>query len=258
MPQLAQNQSGKNWAASQARDPFVVEARKRGYVCRSAFKLTAIDDKYKLFLPGQTKAVVDLGASPGGWCQVIRERCGQECEIVGVDLLKVIAPLPGATFLQADVSKVETLQMLDDALLSKGVAKGMLDVVTSDMCPNRSGGRDDYHRSAQLNEVALLFALERVKIGGHFVCKVLGTSEAGFADLLRVAQLQFTQAKIVKPAACRSVSDESFLVCLGKLEKPRSRADVSPFQKTKRGPQEFRVAKYGLDDWPGMLRNRQR
>ena len=225
-------------------------------MCRSAFKLTAIDDKCTLFTPGKTKAVVDLGASPGGWCQVIRERCGQECDIVGVDLLKVIAPLPGATFIQADVSKKETLMLLDSTLQRKGIEKGMLDVVTSDMCPNRSGGQQDHHRSAQLNEVALLFALERLKVGGHFICKVLGGKEAGFQDLFRVAHLHFTTVQIVKPAACRSISDESFLVCLGKLESPRTRKNVTYAESPSVGGAAR--CKFGLDDWPGMLRNRSK
>ena len=64
--------SQKEWLERQLNDPYVREARKLGYRARSAFKLTEIDDKYKLLKPGQV--VVDLGAAPGGWSQVAAKR----------------------------------------------------------------------------------------------------------------------------------------------------------------------------------------
>ena len=55
-------------------DPYVQEAKRRGYRSRAAFKLVELDERDKLLKPGMT--VVDLGAAPGSWSQVLRERLG--------------------------------------------------------------------------------------------------------------------------------------------------------------------------------------
>ena len=53
-------------------DEFVKLANKHGYRSRAAYKLMELDDKDKLIRPGIT--VVDLGAAPGSWSQVVVER----------------------------------------------------------------------------------------------------------------------------------------------------------------------------------------
>ncbi len=47
------------WLQRQLNDPYVAEARSRGYRSRAAFKLIEIDDKHRILRPGM--AVVDLG-----------------------------------------------------------------------------------------------------------------------------------------------------------------------------------------------------
>ena len=56
--------SSSNWLKRQLNDPYVAEARRRGYRSRAAFKLSEIDDKLRLLKHGAR--VVDLGAAPGG------------------------------------------------------------------------------------------------------------------------------------------------------------------------------------------------
>jgi hypothetical protein len=60
--------SSKRWVERQSKDRFAREARVQGLKSRAAFKLLQINDKYRLFKPGQT--VVDLGYAPGSWSQV--------------------------------------------------------------------------------------------------------------------------------------------------------------------------------------------
>ncbi|KAI0045048.1 23S ribosomal RNA methyltransferase [Auriscalpium vulgare] len=70
--------SSKLWLARHFDDPFV-RARHVGadphtpaFRARSAFKLLDIDDKYRRFLRApHVRAVVDLGAAPGSWSQVV-------------------------------------------------------------------------------------------------------------------------------------------------------------------------------------------
>ena len=45
----------------QLNDPYVEEAKRRGYRSRAAFKLVEIDDKYRFLRPGMV--VLDLGAA---------------------------------------------------------------------------------------------------------------------------------------------------------------------------------------------------
>lgn len=81
--------SSTRWLQRQLNDPYVEEARRQGYRSRAAFKLLELDEKFQL-LKG-ARRVVDLGAAPGGWTQVLVERftrSGQkDNKIVGIDIL---------------------------------------------------------------------------------------------------------------------------------------------------------------------------
>ena len=70
------------WLQRQLNDPYVVEAQKRGYPSRAAFKLLELDDKYHFLKPG--KRIVDLGAAPGGWTKVAAEGCSPGGAVVAV------------------------------------------------------------------------------------------------------------------------------------------------------------------------------
>src|SRR5438445_11114144 len=60
------------WLNRQLNDPYVAEAKRRGYRSRAAFKLLEMDEKLHILKPGGR--VVDLGAAPGGWTQVAVEK----------------------------------------------------------------------------------------------------------------------------------------------------------------------------------------
>lgn len=64
--------SSQEWLARQLSDPYVEKAKQMNLRCRSAFKLIEIDDRFKILKPGNI--VVDCGASPGSWTQVIVQR----------------------------------------------------------------------------------------------------------------------------------------------------------------------------------------
>src|ERR1700756_3729562 len=75
---------GKAWMQEHVSDHWVQEAQRLGYRSRAAFKLLELAEKDRLFRPRMT--VVDLGAAPGSWCQVLRQRLGTASRIVAVDL----------------------------------------------------------------------------------------------------------------------------------------------------------------------------
>ncbi len=57
-------------------DAYRRQAQAEGFVSRAVYKLKAIDEKYRLFRPGQR--VLDLGCAPGSWLQYIAGRVGRE------------------------------------------------------------------------------------------------------------------------------------------------------------------------------------
>ena len=101
--------------------------------------------------------VVDLGAAPGSWSQVLRERLGPTGKIVAIDLLPMDG-IAGVVFVQGDFREADGLRALEAAL---GASRA--DLVVSDMAPNLSGiDAADQARSVHLGELALEFAV------GHF------------------------------------------------------------------------------------------
>ena len=58
----------KAWMQEHLNDPYVQEAKRRGFRSRAAFKLIELAERDKLLRPGMT--AVDLGSSPGSWSQV--------------------------------------------------------------------------------------------------------------------------------------------------------------------------------------------
>jgi 23S rRNA (uridine2552-2'-O)-methyltransferase len=194
------------WLDRHVHDPYVKLAQKEGFRSRAAYKLIGLDEKDHLLKPGMT--VVDLGAAPGGWCQVAAKKVGSKGTVIGIDLLPV-EPLPGVALFQGDFTTEEGLALVEHALDGKKV-----DLVLSDMAPNLSGVKDaDQAKHYGLAELALDFAIRWLKPDGAFVVKVF--HGAGFEEYVRKARQVFRQVQIRKPEASRDESRENFLVAKG-------------------------------------------
>jgi 23S rRNA (uridine2552-2'-O)-methyltransferase len=193
----------KAWMHEHVSDHFVQEAQRLGYRSRAAFKLIELADKDKLLRPGMT--VVDLGAAPGSWCQVLREKLGSSGRIVAIDLLPMDG-IAGVDFIQGDFREDAGLSALVEAL---GGRKA--DLVLSDLAPNLSGVESaDQARSVYLGELALDFAEEWLKPGGDLVVKAF--QGAGFPEFQRSMQDRFEKVYARKPKASRDRSPEVYLV----------------------------------------------
>jgi len=200
------NRFVKAWMAEHVNDPWVKEATRLGYRSRAAFKLLELADKDKLFRPGMS--VVDLGAAPGSWTQVLRERLGPQAAIVAIDLLPM-APVAGVTFVQADFREEAGLAALENTL-----GKRKLDLVVSDLSPNLSGVEAaDQARSVHLGELALEFGKAWLQPGGDLVVKAF--QGEGFAEFRRAAEEHFTKVYVRKPKASRDRSREVYVVAKG-------------------------------------------
>lgn len=191
-------------------DPYVKLAQKDGYRARAAYKLTEIDDKDKLIKPGMT--IVDLGSTPGSWCQVAVQRLKGQGRIIALDILDM-QPIAGVEFIQGDFREDEILKKLENSLNGK-----LVDLVIADMAPNISGVKDvDLAGAAYLTELALGFSQTWLKPNGNFLVKVF--IGVGFDDIVKTMRLQFDKVVTRKPKASRDRSSEVYLLGLGK--KPR-------------------------------------
>jgi 23S rRNA (uridine2552-2'-O)-methyltransferase len=196
------------WLERQLNDPYVAQARREGYRSRAAYKLIEIDDKHKLFKPGQR--IVDLGAAPGGWSQVAATRVGAHegrGRVIAIDLLEMDA-VEGVEFQRMDFHATEAPARLREWL------GGLADGVLSDMAANATGHRKtDQLRIVGLVELAADFASEVLGPGGFFLAKVLqGGAEGGLLGRLK---REFAIVRHVKPKASRADSAELYLLATG-------------------------------------------
>lgn len=198
-------ESSRRWLERHLNDPYVHRAKSEGYRSRAAFKLIEIDDRYHLLKPGMK--VIDLGAAPGGWCQVAAARVRSaegKPGVVGIDYLDM-DPVPGAEVLRMDFLDEEAPARLVEAL------GGEPDVVLSDMAaPTTGHRRTDHLRTMHLAEVAADFAMSVLKPGGHFLSKTFQGGTEG--DLLNQLKKSFRSVHHVKPPASRGESAELYLL----------------------------------------------
>lgn len=198
-------ESSRRWLERHLNDPYVHRSKAEGYRSRAAFKLTEINDRYKILKPGMK--IIDLGAAPGGWCQVAAQICGTNNDapsVVGIDYLEM-DHIPGVALLKMD--------FLDDAAPDKlmDLLGAAPNIVLSDMAaPTTGHRRTDHIRTMHLCEVAADFAIKVLKPGGHFLSKTFqGGTENELLDLLK---RNFKSVHHVKPPASRDESVELYIL----------------------------------------------
>ena len=203
---MKRSKTSKSWMAEHVNDPFVQRAKSEGWRARAAYKLMEIDDRDRLIRPGDT--VVDLGAAPGGWSQVVAKRLSGRGRIVALDLLEM-APIHGVDFIQGDFREDDVLQQLENLL-----GGGKVGLVLSDMAPNMSGiPLSDQARSVHLAELALDFAANHLQPQGSFLVKVFQGS--GFTEYINAMRKVFRKVVTRKPEASRGRSSELYLLGQG-------------------------------------------
>lgn len=200
--------SSTKWLKRQLNDPYVAKAQMDGYRGRAAYKLIELNDRLDILHPNLM--VVDLGAAPGGWCQVAAEK---GCKVVGLDLLEM-DPIENTTLLQMDFMDDDAPAVLRAAMAEMNDGSEMADLVISDMAPNTIGHKNtDHIRIMALVELAYDFAKEVLKPEGTFIAKVRqgGTNN----DLLAMMKHDFKTTKHIKPPASRKESSETYLIAQG-------------------------------------------
>ena len=200
-------ESSKRWISRQLNDPYVSEAKKRGYRSRSAFKLLQINEKFNLFKSGMV--IIDLGCAPGGWLQVITDiiNKNKKGQLIGIDLLDTDI-LPNVEILKGDINDENILSQINKILNGNKV-----NGVVSDMAADTTGHRPtDHLRTTMLLESAIDIAKDFLDENGFFLGKCFkGGAEASVLEPLNKS---FKVVKHVKPDASRKESVESYVLAM--------------------------------------------
>lgn len=204
---MARSKTSKAWMREHVTDEFVRRAAREGLRSRAAYKLQEINARDKLVKRGM--CVVDLGAAPGGWSQLVAPMVGADGKVLALDILEM-DPIPNVEFIQGDFGEQAVLEAVERALQGRGV-----DLVLSDMAPNISGVRStDQARWEHLFELAVDFARTHLNPGGALLIKCF--QGAGVDALRRDLSQLFDSLAVRKPEASRDRSREFFLLARGR------------------------------------------
>jgi 23S rRNA (uridine2552-2'-O)-methyltransferase len=203
---MPKSKSSNRWLQEHFSDNYVKRAKQDGYRSRAAYKLLEIQKKYLIICNGMI--VVDLGATPGSWSEVVAKIVGKTGKIIASDILPM-EPISNVKFICGDFSSNEVMPDLLAQL--KGHA---VDLVLSDMAPNISGFKcADQFKSLHLAELAFDFAKKVLKKNGAFLIKMF--QGEGFDQFKQNLTQSFNTVKICKPDASRLRSREVYLLALG-------------------------------------------
>ncbi|NYT07907.1 MAG: RlmE family RNA methyltransferase [Methanomicrobiales archaeon] len=186
---------GSQWG----RDSAYTRAMKEGYRSRAAYKLIEIQDRYHIIR--ERDNVVDLGAAPGSWLQVIRGIT--RGTVLGIDL-SPIAALDGVETLVADFTDPSLPGQVRSMV-------GTVNVVVSDAAPKLSGHKSyDQARAMALGEDALAFACRVLKPGGNFLVKAFQGED--FNRFLAEIRDHFLSVRTFRSRATRKGSSEIYII----------------------------------------------
>lgn len=206
----------KAWRTQQSQDHYFKQAKIDGYRARSAYKLLEIGERFRLIRPGMT--VLDLGAAPGSWSQVIAKHAPKS-KIVAIDLLPM-EPIPGVETIRGDITKPECI-----AQIQMTIPHGA-DLVLCDAAPNTSGiAFVDHAGSIRLGVAALGIAQKFLKEGGALVVKIFQGED--LQKYVKVTKQFFRTVQVFRPEASRKESTEHYVVCL-KLRDRQTVESVPP------------------------------
>lgn len=200
---MPRSKSSKRWLKEHFSDIFVKKAQLQGYRSRAVYKLAEIDDRDSLLRPGIS--VLDLGAAPGGWTQLVCERLKGNGIIVAVDLLP-ISHLDNVNFILGDFQEEMVWNKITSIL-----PEHSLDLLLSDLAPNMTGVLAvDIINVINLAEVAMECGFKLLKPGGSMLIKLF--QGAGFEEIVKKMRINFKKVVLRKPSASRSRSREVYLL----------------------------------------------
>lgn len=203
---MSSPKNSKAWFKQHINDPFVKRAQQEGQRSRAVFKLTELQEKYRFLQPGMV--VVELGAAPGSWTELLAKQLGKAGLVVAVDRL-AMNPVENTIILQGDI---ESDIMLDD--LKKALGERSVNWVISDCAPDLTGTATmDALRTLHLAQCVLDLADKLLPRGGGLLLKAF--QGAGFTEFLQSIKQKYDKVRVVKPKASRAQSREIYILASG-------------------------------------------
>lgn len=190
------------------RDTYYHRARESGFRSRASYKILEMQEKFGILKEGDL--VLEIGASPGGWTQVIQEITGEP--VVAVDIVKM-DPIPGVIFVRGNLYD-PTLENTLEEILSDLKREGF-DAILSDAMVKTSGDVNIDHSSSYLVCKRVMELAERLlDKGGNVVVKQFQGDLTGqfFSEWGK----KYRFKKKTTPRASRSGSREIYVIFEGK------------------------------------------
>ena len=187
----------KTWIYRQKNDQFVKKAKQLGYINRAAFKLEEIEHKFKII--EKSNEVLELGASPGGWTQVIINS-NSFVNITCFDLLEMKLKNKNITFFKEDFLNYDFNNF-----------KNKFDLVLSDIAPNTTGHQSTDHLKISQLIYEIIDRLQFIlKNNGSFIFKIWKGEEE--REIINKLKSLFNKVDYFKPKSSRQESSEIFIV----------------------------------------------
>ena len=190
----------KNWINRQKNDQFVKKAKQLGYINRAAFKLEEIEQKYKIIK--NSKQILELGSSPGGWTQVAiisNPKVNMTC----FDLSEMKFTNQNIIFFKEDFLN------FDFKNLNK-----KFDLILSDVAPNTTGHQStDHLKISQLIHEIIDMLEITLKNKGSFIFKIWKGEEE--IEIIKKLKSIFKKVDYFKPKSSRQESSEIFIISRG-------------------------------------------
>lgn len=197
------------WKAKHDKEHYYKLAKKQNYRSRASYKLKQLNKKYKL-IKADSK-VIDLGAAPGGWSQVVCEIFGEEGSGIDVAVdLEYIKPIDHEGFIaiKGDFTTEEIQNTIAE------IIDGKADIVLSDASPKLCGIKDiDNFRSYDLAVSVIDISNNLLKKDGNLIMKAF-QGEA-YQEIITKLKKNFKSVKTTKPNSSRKRSSEMYIIARG-------------------------------------------
>ena len=187
----------KQWLNRQKKDPFVIKAQQKGLLSRAAFKLIEIENKFKLI--NNSKNILELGASPGSWSQVIIN-LNSKAIITAIDIIEMKFNHSNIKFYKNDFLNI------DFQVFNK-----KYDLILSDVAPNTTGHQstDPLRICAYIYDIIDILDLIANR-NSSFVTKIWKGKEEDL--IIKKLKNRYNQVSYFKPKSSRKDSSEIFIV----------------------------------------------
>lgn len=187
----------KQWLNRQKKDPFVIKAQQEGFLSRAAFKLIEIENKFKLI--NNSKNILELGASPGSWSQVIIN-LNSKAIITAIDIIEMKFNHSNIKFYKNNFLNIDF----------KAFNK-KYDLILSDISPNTTGHKSTDHLRICSYIFDIIDILDLIaNRNSSFVTKIWKGKEEDL--IIKKLKNKYNQVSYFKPKSSRKDSSEIFIV----------------------------------------------